>query len=172
MKKEYRRGEIYDTDFGEGIGSEQTGIRPALIVQNNVGNAYSATIIVAAITSGKHIKAVVPTHCNVGTDTGLKVPSIILLEQLRTVSKERIGTYIGKLGPRDMTRIVYPLAISIGMVSSERETLMMFLCKKCAADIRATNYRVRPSGNRKLKDVCMRCHNHLGSEYEIKPPRI
>lgn len=170
MSKIYKRGEIYNTDFGVGLGSEQMGVRPALIVQNNAGNFYSPTIIVAAITSQKQNKTVLPTHYVVGTDTGLNVPSIILLEQLRTVSKERLGDYIGELSPHDMKRLVYPLSVSLGMIRYQRKNLVLTLCKKCAENFRQAQYVLYPVGDHRYKETCMRCNYYMGYDYEIIPP--
>lgn len=87
--KEIKLGEIYSADFGAGFGSEQGGIRPILILQNNTGNKHSPTTIVAAITSRK-TKAVLPTNVTV-TANGLKTESTVLLEQIRTIDKARLG---------------------------------------------------------------------------------
>lgn len=170
MSEIYKRGEIYNTDFGVGLGSEQMGIRPALIVQNNTGNFYSPTIIVAAITSSRHDKASLPTHYNVGTDTGLEVPSIILLEQLRTVSKERLGDYIGELSSRDMKRLIYPLSVSLGMIRFQKKNMVLTLCKKCAENFRQAHYVLCPVGDHRYKETCMRCNYYMGYDYEIIPP--
>ena len=93
--KEIKRGEIYSADFGAGFGSEQGGVRPVLILQNNTGNKYSPTTIVAAITS-KKTKTALPTHVTV-TANGLKTESTVLLEQIRTIDKARLGEYIGRV---------------------------------------------------------------------------
>ena len=90
--KEIKRGEIYAADFGAGFGSEQGGVRPVLILQNNTGNKYSPTTIVAAIT-GRKTKAALPTHVAIMT-SGLKIESTVLLEQIRTIDKARLGEYI------------------------------------------------------------------------------
>ena len=86
--KEIKRGEIYSADFGVGFGSEQGGVRPVLILQNNTGNKHSPTTIVAAIT-GRKTKAALPTHVAIIT-SGLKTESTVLLEQIRTIDKARL----------------------------------------------------------------------------------
>ena len=83
--KEIKRGEIYSADFGAGFGSEQGGIRPILILQNNTGNKHSPTTIVAAIT-GRKTKTALPTHVKIMAK-GLKTESTVLLEQIRTIDK-------------------------------------------------------------------------------------
>ena len=90
--KEIKRGEIYAVDFGTGFGSEQGGTRPSLILQNDIGNRHSPTTIVAAIT-GRKTKAALPTHVAIMT-SGLKTESTVLLEQIRTIDKARLGEYI------------------------------------------------------------------------------
>lgn len=89
--KEIKRGEIYAADFGAGFGSEQGGVRPVLILQNNTGNKYSPTTIVAAITSRK-TKTALPTHVAIMT-SGLKTESTVLLEQIRTIDNGRLCVY-------------------------------------------------------------------------------
>lgn len=89
--KEIKRGEIYSADFGVGFGSEQGGVRPVLILQNNTGNKHSPTTIVAAIT-GRKTKAALPTHVAIIT-SGLKTESTVLLEQIRTIDKWSSGYY-------------------------------------------------------------------------------
>lgn len=93
----FSRGEIYYTDFGDGVGSEQKGYRPAVIISNDIGNKHSTTVIIAAIITQRPDKAKLPTHVYVGTETGLDNSSIILLEQIRTISKGRLDDYVGKL---------------------------------------------------------------------------
>ncbi|MCI8594782.1 MAG: type II toxin-antitoxin system PemK/MazF family toxin [Oscillospiraceae bacterium] len=115
MDGRYLRGELYYADLGSGYGSEQEGHRPVLILQNDVGNAYSPTVIVAAVTSKVSVKTKLPTHCYVDERSGLKMPSIILLEQLRTVDKQRLSTYIGRLNRRCIRAVNRALAISVGV---------------------------------------------------------
>ena len=113
--KKCLRGEIYYADLGAGIGSEQEGLRPVVIIQNDVGNKYSRTVIVAPITTKNRNKNNMPTHyflnecCN-------KRKSIVLLEQLRVIDKKRLGRCIGKLTDRQMGELNLSLAISIGIV--------------------------------------------------------
>ena len=101
--KEIKRGEIYSADFGVGFGSEQGGVRPVLILQNNTGNKHSPTTIVAAIT-GRKTKAALPTHVAIIT-SGLKTESTVLLEQIRTIDKARLGEYIGRLDSKTLATV-------------------------------------------------------------------
>lgn len=91
-----RRGDIYYADLSPVVGSEQGGVRPVLIVQNDIGNKYSPTVIAAAITSQTG-KARLPTHISVQTDGGLAKNSVILLEQIRTIDKRRLKEKMGHL---------------------------------------------------------------------------
>ena len=110
-----KRGEIYYADLSPVVGSEQGGIRPVLIVQNDVGNRHSPTVIAAAITSQKD-KAKLPTHISVQAATcGLTKDSIVLLEQIRTIDKRRLKDRMVALDPPSMTRVDNALQISFGL---------------------------------------------------------
>ena len=109
------RGEIYFAELNPVQGSEQGGIRPVLIVQNDVGNTYSPTTIVLAITSQLN-KARLPTHVAVpATESGLSRDSVILAEQVRTIDKSRLRQRVARLEPRTMRRIEDAMAVSIGL---------------------------------------------------------
>ena len=110
-----KRGEMYLVDFNLGVGSEQSGIRPAVIIQNNVGNRHSRTVIVAIITSQIQNKPNLPTHCFIPAQQGLDRDSLILLEQIRTIDKSRLRDYIGTLDYETMSEIDTALAISVGI---------------------------------------------------------
>lgn len=111
--KEIRHGEIYSADFGVGVGSEQAGCRPVLILQNDTGNKHSPTTIVAAIISRK-TKAPPPTHVKI-TAEGLKTESTVLLEQIRTIDKERLGEAIGRLDKKTLGKIDHAIVVSLGI---------------------------------------------------------
>lgn len=113
--KDYLRGDMYYADLGRGIGSEQKGYRPVLIIQNNVGNKHSPTVIIAAITSRVGVKAKLPTHYFVNTEGGLEAPSIVLLEQIRTIDKKRLDSYIGHLSDTHIANINNAICISLGI---------------------------------------------------------
>ena len=109
-----KRGELYYADLSPVVGSEQGGVRPILIVQNDTGNKYSPTIIAAAITS-KMNKAKLPTHIEISAgDYGLVKNSVILLEQIRTLDKRRLKERIGELSPPTMQKVNAALLISLG----------------------------------------------------------
>ena len=112
-----RRGEIYYADLSPVVGSEQGGIRPVLIVQNNVGNRYSPTVIAAAITSRRD-KTPLPTHIDLPSDTcGLARDSIVLLEQIRTLDKRRLRERMGQVNGEEMDSVDRALEISFGLGS-------------------------------------------------------
>ena len=91
MNRTYHRGDMYYADLGRGIGSEQEGYRPVLIIQNDTGNKHSPTVIVAAISSKVDAKAKLPTHYLLKAENGLELPSLVLMEQLRTIDKKAAG---------------------------------------------------------------------------------
>lgn len=109
------RGDIYYADLSPVVGSEQGGVRPVLIVQNDVGNKFSPTVIAAAITS-QHDKANLPTHIAVNAEnTGLLKDSVVLLEQVRTIDKHRLKEKMGRLDSTSMSRVNEALSISFGL---------------------------------------------------------
>lgn len=110
-----KRGEIYYADLSPVVGSEQGGVRPVLIVQNDVGNKYSPTVIAAAITS-QHDKSNLPTHIEVnGGRCGLAKDSIVLLEQVRTIDKRRLKEKMGALDHDDMGKVNQAISVSFGL---------------------------------------------------------
>ena len=114
-----RRGDIFYADLSPVVGSEQGGIRPVLIVQNDIGNKFSPTVIAAAITS-QRFKTNLPTHIRVNADgSGLAKDSIILLEQVRTLDKQRLKETMGNLPDADMTRVDRALSVSLGIGAAE-----------------------------------------------------
>lgn len=109
------RGDIYYADLSPVVGSEQGGLRPVLIVQNDIGNRHSPTVIAAAITS-RQDKAKLPTHITVGTDCGLSRDSVVLLEQIRTLDKRRLREKMGVLDKGSMTAVDSALSVSMGLI--------------------------------------------------------
>ncbi len=110
-----KRGDIYYADLSPVVGSEQGGLRPVLIVQNDVGNRYSPTVIAAAITS-KMGKTKLPTHIDIpGLEVGLAKDSVILLEQVRTLDKKRLKEKMGHLDDVTMTSVNSAIQISFGL---------------------------------------------------------
>ena len=123
MEIHVRRGDIYFADLSPVVGCEQGGIRPVLIVQNDVGNRYSPTVIAAAITSQQN-KARLPTHIEIEARTyGLSKNSVVLLEQMRTLDKRRLREKMGCLDEKAMQRVDGAIAISLGL-RADRDTVM------------------------------------------------
>lgn len=110
-----KRGEIYYADLSPVVGSEQGGIRPVLIVQNDIGNKHSPTVIAAAITSKKE-KSALPTHISVqAASCGLAKDSVVLLEQVRTLDKRRLKERMGELDDSAMAQVNSALSTSLGL---------------------------------------------------------
>ncbi len=112
-----KRGELYYADLSPVVGSEQGGVRPVLVVQNDVGNRYSPTIIAAAVTS-KLNKAKLPTHIELPSSFGLAKDSVILLEQIRTIDKKRLKERIGELPDDTMSLVNRAILISLGFINT------------------------------------------------------
>ena len=111
--REVKRGELYCANLSPVMGSEQGGVRPVIVLQNDVGNKYSPTTIVAAITGRKN-KAHIPTHIPIRSDV-LQKDSLVMLEQIRTVDKNRLGEFIGQADEQTMQSIDDAISISLGM---------------------------------------------------------
>ena len=120
MERIIKRGDIFYATLNPVIGSEQGGTRPVLTISNNTGNRHSPTIIVAPITSRTHTKAKLPTHTEVKDFDKLDKDSIILLEQIRTIDKQRLKQYIGLMPDHIMARVDKALAISLVAVGTSR----------------------------------------------------
>ncbi len=117
-----KRGELYYADLSPVVGSEQGGVRPILIVQNDTGNKYSPTVIAAAITSQIN-KAKLPTHIELSANEfGLVKDSVVLLEQIRTIDKRRLKERIGELSAIKMQRVNTALLISLGFNGNGQAT--------------------------------------------------
>ena len=115
MDNSVRRGDIFYADLSPVVGSEQGGVRPVLIVQNDTGNRHSPTVIAAAITSQTG-KARLPTHISLSAlSCGLPKDSIILLEQIRTLDKRRLREHMGKLDDTVMKKVDNAIAVSFGL---------------------------------------------------------
>lgn len=170
MNQTYKRGDIYFADLGQGVGSEQMGYRPVVIIQNDVGNKHSPTVIVAAITSKVDARAKQPTHCFIGTDYGLELPSVLLLEQIRTLDKKRLEKFAGSLQEKHLRELNRALAISVGLIKPPQQNLVLCLCKPCADNFHIDGKYdlVRISENEE-RDICTYCNHRMGYEYVLLP---
>ena len=117
MNANVKRGEIYYADLSPIVGSEQGGLRPVLIIQNNIGNKFSPTVIAAAITS-RQTKHKLPTHIEINASIcGLQKNSVILLEQMRTLDKSRLKEKIGELTAEYMAYVDDAILVSLGIIA-------------------------------------------------------
>ncbi|MBQ6798704.1 MAG: type II toxin-antitoxin system PemK/MazF family toxin [Oscillospiraceae bacterium] len=115
MDTNVKRGDIFYADLSPVVGSEQGGMRPVLIIQNDMGNRHSPTVIAAAITSQTG-KAKLPTHINLsGNSYGLSRDSVVLLEQIRTIDKKRLREHMGRLDEALMSKVDNAIAVSFGL---------------------------------------------------------
>lgn len=169
MDHTYLRGDMYYADLGRGIGSEQEGYRPVVIIQNNVGNKHSPTVIIASITSKRDAKAKLPTHYLIGAEDGLEMPSLVLLEQLRTIDKRRLSSFIGHLSEKHIQGINHALAVSVGLIESIPNKLILCLCRTCAENFYGSGAFVlrRVNADQTEQDTCTYCNSRKGFDYEI-----
>jgi len=168
MSRTYQRGDMYYADLGRGIGSEQEGYRPVVIIQNNLGNKYSPTVIIAAISSKVGIKPKLPTHYYINAEDGLELPSIILLEQIRTIDKQRLAKYIGRLSKEHISGMNHALAVSIDLIHTTLQSLNMCLCNACADKFRSTGaFSLRRTETE--HGICAYCNQPTGHNYEVTP---
>lgn len=173
MNHTYLRGELYYANLGTGVGSEQNGYRPVVIIQNDVGNRHSPTTIVAAISTQIKTKAKLPTHYNLEPGNGLEQPSMVMLEQIRTIAKARLVQFIGKLSDREINGINLALAISIGLISPPPSKNILCLCQACAKNFYGSGayYLRRVDLLQVEKHVCTYCGQRRGFDYELKRKR-
>ena len=108
-----RKGDIYYADLSPVIGCEQGGVRPVLLIQNNTGNRFSPTVIVAVITSRE--KKRMSTHVSLQKQEGLKKASVVMLEQIRTIDRKRLERYVGRLDANRLAAVDRALAVSFGL---------------------------------------------------------
>ena len=171
MSRTYLRGDMYYADLGRGIGSEQEGYRPVVIIQNNTGNKHSPTVIVAAISSKAGVKPKLPTHYFINAECGLKLPSIVLMEQIRTLDKQRLTKYIGRLAPKHIRGMNHALAVSIGLTNSIPGKLTLCLCGACADAFRGTGAFAlqKVTQGQTEKELCAYCKQGAGDRYAVQP---
>ena len=170
-ERKVKRGEIYLYDFGDNKGSVQSGIRPVLIIQCDEGNQKSTTTIVASITTVIK-KRYLPSHIILGDKFGLKEPSMVMLEQIRTVNKSELGNYIGFVDSEYLIRkINIGVKKSFGLwveKPSQRKNDIHCLCVKCLNDYKSNPdiiaRRLDPFDNTKHK--CDKCSSN-GYDYII-----
>ena len=165
-KTTFKRGDMFFADLPQGVGSEQSGYRPVIILQNDVGNKHSTTVIVAPLTSVSNAKAKLPTHYVMKAENGLEKPSIVLLEQIHTIDKQRLQKYIGKASDEALAGIEYALAISLGFIDPVTKTIEIGLCSTCRDLLsRAGVFSIE---SKNAACTCSRCGFPKGTVYKIK----
>ncbi len=170
---EIRRGDIFFADLNPVRGSAQGGLRPLLVIQNNIGNRHSPTVIIAPITS-KLKKNALPTHVGLPRDIGLPAKSMVLLEQVRTIDKSRLSNYIAALDDEIMDYVDGALGISLALDDPSTEDhpdeMTLCLCPTCAAQFYNSPDHIirRVDPLRDLKDDCTYCQVRQGYDYLIK----
>lgn len=164
MERDYKRGDIYFADLGDGIGSEQKGIRPVMIVQNDIGNKYSGTVVVAALTSDYNSKPNLPTHYYIKADKGLYKDSIVMLEQIRTIDKNRIICYIGQASKIQLNGIDKALRLSLGL----SKYMIMNLCTDCVKILHSSGvFFIRKDNHVHLRRKCVICKKYYAKPYNV-----
>lgn len=118
----YRRGDIYFANLDPVVGSEQGGTRPVIVIQNDTGNRYSPTLIVATVTTKIRKKERMPTHLLIKSNPAFREASVVQLEQIRTIDKSRIDDYLGKVTSTEMAAIEKSLSISLAMEQLRKRT--------------------------------------------------
>ncbi len=165
-----KRGSIFYLDLEIGIGSEQNGLRPVMIVQNDKGNTYSPTVIVVPITS-KPKKYYLPTHVFIGRQFGLPEDSMLLTEHIRTVDRKRLLGFIGIANADFMQKVDKALAISLGLYKgTEIKSFELCLCGTCLSNFFSTkDYEIRRIDPfQSVKETCTYCQQKAGYDYSIK----
>jgi mRNA interferase MazF len=166
MNNKYCRGDIYYADLGEGCGSEQSGRRPVIIVQNNIGNRFAPTLIVVPVTSRE--KPAMPTHLPLNHVKGIRQGSVALVEQLMTIDKSRIGKRIGALGYVATKLMDAALLKSLDLKSKPtEEPTLITLCATCFREFESNpDFNVRRTDyHQDIKDTCDYCQYRSGFDY-------
>jgi len=164
MNRTIFRGDIYFANLDPSLGCEQGGYRPALVVSNNAGNRHGPTVIVAAITS--KAKPSLPTHLPLSGTPGIYPGAVVLLEQLRTIDKLRLGRFVGRLGYVAMRFIDAALATSLELLPPE---MVMTLCAQCVREFDDTDTYLlsRIDEFQPHKEPCTLCSVRTGYDYEV-----
>lgn len=159
------RGEVYYADLDPVVGSEQGGIRPVVILQNNMGNKYGVTVIAAPITSRK--KNDLPTHVPV-SDEYLKEGSLVMLEQIRTLDKRRLKSYVGRLSEVEMQKVEDALRISV-LEDLGEKPMIVTLCAKCAEEFfDCKRFEIKKVNTKQeVKEKCTYCNTRYGYDFAI-----
>ena len=164
-----RRGDIYYADLNPVVGSEQGDCRPVIIVQNDVGNNHSPTVIVTPLTRNLR-KNPLPTHVVIPQSNGLDQDSLVLTEQIRTIDRSRLANYIGHISDEIMLDIDKALAVCVGLEKRRPPNsaiLVLSLCSHCEADFRNSGYFVIKKGFQEVGTDCDICRNGEGFSFAV-----
>lgn len=168
--RKIKKGELYYYDFGENEGSVQSGYRPVLVIQTDVFNENSATTMIAVLTSADK-KRYLPSHIHLGEECGFDQPSMVMLEQTRTINQNELKEYIGIVrSEKTLNEIAKGLKKAFGLwtYKTKRKVDIRCLCTSCLSDlIHSTNSIVRRLDPlSKEKDKCDKC-NRFGYDYVV-----
>ena len=161
-----KRGNIFYADLDPVQGSEQGGVRPVLIVQNNIGNANSPTTQIVPLTSSKN--ASLPTHVKISRSCGLACESIALCEQLRTIDRSRLDSYVGRISAEEQAAVDEALLVSMELKKKRRPKVdVRTLCYRCKSEYEDSGYQLVKRGWQEYKEPCDRCQVGMGFDYAV-----
>jgi len=170
MKKNtIKRGDIYYANLNPVTGSEQGDLRPVLIVQNNIGNEYSPTVVVIPLT-GNIRKNPLPTHVLIPRSRELDRDSLALVEQIRAIDRSRLSDYIGRIGSELQFAVDEALAVCVGLEKRrppKGEMLELTLCHRCEKAFRNSGYLLVKKGWQEVKEICDFCNSARGLTFGI-----
>ena len=164
-----KRGDIYYADLNPVVGSEQGNNRPVLVVQNDIGNEHSPTVIVTPLTRNLR-KNPLPTHVLLPKSCGLDRDSLVLAEQIRTIDRSRLSNYIGHISREIQHDVDTALAVCIGLEKKrppKGEMLVLTLCPRCENDFKKSDYLLVKKGWQEIKEDCDFCKTAKGLTFGI-----
>lgn len=166
--KEIKRADVYIVSLDPVKGSEQGGTRPCVVLQNDIGNRYSPTVIVAPITS-RLKKRDMPTHVMLPEGNGFPTRSMVCLEHLRTIDCKRLTKFVTSLDGETMAKVDIALAVSIGLAQLKYDEVELCLCSACVKQFFSTAQFIvkRVDQSSKKKDQCCYCNDRGGFDYKI-----
>jgi len=168
-KRKIKRGDIFYAYLNPVVGSEQGDCRPVLIVQNDIGNEHSPTVIVTPLTRNLR-KNPLPTHVLIPKFSGLDTDSLVLAEQIRTIDRTRLSNYIGHIDNEVQKDVDKALAVCIGLEKRRQpkgEILVLTLCHRCESDFRNSDYLLVKKGWQEVKEDCDFCMTAKGLTFGI-----
>ena len=168
-KKSIKRGDIFFADLNPVVGSEQGAFRPVLVVQNDVGNIHSPTIVVIPLTRNLN-KNPLPTHVVIPSNNGLENDSLALAELIRTIDRSRIAGYIGHIGGKIQAEIDTALSICVGIEkhrAAKGEMMVLTLCNRCERNFRDSGYVLVKKSWQENKEECDFCKIRMGLTFGV-----